>query len=544
MAADLDKGRTHYQNQEWAAAFDSLTRAQESGPLGAEDLERLVWAAGLIGDDDAFVRNLERLYQVHVDASRANFAARSAFWLAFRLMSLGSSGQAAAWFARAERLLEDVADDCPERGYMMLPLVFRFLSENDNEAAADTARNAAAIGARHHDADLAAIARNLEGRALLRLGESAAGFALIDEAMLAVTSGDVSPLICGIVYCNVIATCNQVYAVDRAREWTEALSKWIGQQPQLVNFTGACLVHRSEVLQLTGEWADAYQEVSLVCDGACKDRDPEVFADACYQQAELLRLQGQHDDAEQAYLTASRNGRDPQPGLALLRLAQGRSSEAVGAIERAMTTTQPAWQRARLLPAYFEIMHAAGDHDRARDAAAELADIGREFGTEILGALAAQTEGQILLDTNQAREAAECLRSAFTTWKRAGAPYLAARVRVLLAIAYRALGDNDGASLELDAARVIFEELGALPDLESLPSGMDSSATCGLSDRELEVLRLVARGMTNKAIAAMLGLSDRTIDRHVSNIFDKLNVTTRAAATAMAYELRLIHPTG
>lgn len=540
MTGDLEKGRDHYDRREWADAFESLKRAQDSAPLELSDLDRLVWSAGLIGDDDEFLRALEHLHQTCCEDGDMRQAARSAFWIGFRLFSIGSTSQAMGWLARAARQLDKVGDECAEHGYLLLPTVYRHLFADENEAAEAIARNAAEIAERCGDPDLAAIARNLWGRALLRLRKVEAGLALIDDAMLSVTSGKVSPLVAGIVYCNVIASCNQIYAMDRAREWTAALTQWIGQQPQLVNFTGTCLVHRSEILQLAGEWGAALEEVRSVCDGVCNDKDPEVYADACYQQAELLRLRGFFEDAETAYRHANQNGRDPQPGLALLRLAEGRVDEAVGAIERVVSTTKEPWKRARVLPAFFEIMYAANKFDRARQASEELSSIADEFDTEILGAIAAQTRGAIALADGNTEKAIESLQGAFAIWNRVGAPYITARIRVQLASAYRILGDNDGADMEIDAARATFNALGARPDLEALPGRTGQATRSGLSPRELGVLKLLARGETNKAIAAELGLSERTIHRHVSNIFNKFDVATRAAATAVAYQKKLI----
>lgn len=540
MTADLEKGRDHYGRREWADAFESLKRAQDNAPLDLPDLDRLVWSAGLIGDDAEFLRALEHLHETCCENGDMRQAARSAFWIGFRHFSTGSTSQAMGWLARAERQLDKVGDECAEHGYLLLPTVYRHLFADENEAAEAIARDVTEIAERCGDPDLAAIARNLRGRALLRLRHVQAGLALIDDAMISVTSGKVAPLVAGIVYCNVIASCNQVYALDRAREWTATLTHWIEQQPQLVNFTGTCLVHRSEIMQLAGEWGAALEEARLVCNGVCNDKDPEVYADACYQQAELLRLQGLFEDAETAYRLANRNGRDPQPGLALLRLAEGHVNEAVAAIERVVSTTKEQWKRARVLPAFFEIMYAANKLDRARQASDELLSIADEFGTEILGAIADQTRGAIALADGNAEKAVEFLQRAFAIWNRVGAPYITARIRVLLANAYRILGDNDGADMEIDAARATFETLGAKPDLEALPVSTRQAAQCGLSPRELGVLKLLARGETNKAIAAELGLSERTIHRHVSNIFNKFDVATRAAATAVAYQKKLI----
>lgn len=532
----VQQARTFYERRQWASAFEAFLDARKHSPLHADDLARLIWSAALIGNNDEFLHSLERLHQVSIENDDRRLAARAAFWISFRLFGLGEPGRAAGWLARAERHIEGEGEDCAERGYLLLPQVFRHLGENENEAAAALAETAAEIGQRCNDEDLVALARNQQGRAVLRQGVQDRGLALLDEVMIAVTAGDLSPLVTGIVYCNVIATCQQVYALDRAREWTAALKRWCDGQPQLVTFTGNCLVHRSEIMQLGGDWHDALEEIRPACDETKKD--PDVYADACYQQAELYRLQGKFDEAEAAYRNAHQAGRDPQPGLALLRLAQGRLIEAVNTIERVLVTTTSTWQRAKQLPACVEIMLAAGKLDKARAAAVELDTIAKRFGTQILGAIAAQAEGALRLAEDDASNAIEPLRRAFDTWLQVGAPYLAARIRVLLASAYRALGDNDGAALERDAARKIFEALGAAPDLVALPD--DNIATHGLSSRELQVLRLVASGKTNKSIAAELCLSERTIDRHVSNILTKLDVATRAAATAFAYENGLI----
>jgi len=358
-----------------------------------------------------------------------------------------------------------------------------------------------------------------------------------------VTSGDLSPMVTGIVYCNVIATCQQVYAFDRAREWTAALSRWCDAQPQLINFTGSCMVHRSEIMQLEGAWQEAIDEVHEICERTCKDQDPEVFADACYQQGEILRLRGEFAAAEAAYRLASQSGHDPQPGLALLRLAQGRPGDAVAAIGRVIETTRGMWQRARMLPAFVEINLAAGNKDRAVEGCVELESIANEFNTEILLAMAAHARGAVQLAHHDAKIAVGALRFAFGVWTKVGAPYIAARIRVLLAGAYRELGDVDSEQLELDAARHVFEELGATPALAALPiaaRNADRAGAHGLSPRELEVLRLLATGESNRAIAGALFVSERTIDRHVSNIFAKLAVQSRAAATAFAFKNGLV----
>jgi DNA-binding NarL/FixJ family response regulator len=331
--------------------------------------------------------------------------------------------------------------------------------------------------------------------------------------------------------------------MDRAREWTRALSTWCEAQPDLVPFTGACLVHRAEMMQLGGAWGEAIEEARRVTALAPRRIDPETTADSLYQQAEVHRLRGDLAAAERAYRDASEQGREAQPGLALLRMAQGRADDALTALRRMLRATTLPLQRARLLPAYVEIALGAGEVEEARGACRELASIAATFGTEVLGAMAAQALGAVELADGHPEEALDPLRRAFRVWNDLGAPYLAARLRVLLARACHALEDRDTAELERQLARETFERLGAAPDLAALdPPGERESRTTRdrLSPRELEVLRLVASGKTNKVIARELFLSEKTIDRHVSNIFVKAGVASRAAATAYAYQHRLV----
>jgi len=541
-SAELAKGRSCYTERRWADAVTALRNAARNAPLDAADLDRLAWAAALAGDDDIFLETLERLHQVCIQSGRTRQAARAAFWIGFRLMGLGAAGRSVGWLARASRHIENEPAPCAESGYLILPAVYRYLGEANNAKAEATAKQAGEIGERCNDNDLIAMARNLQGRAMLRQGRIEEGLALLDEVMITVTSGELSPLVTGLVYCNVIASCQQMHAVDRASEWTAALARWCDAQPQLVTFTGHCLVHRSEILQFGGNWQRAMEEANQACNRVGENAEPEVFGNACYQRAEILRLRGDLGGAEAAYRLASENGRDPQPGLALLRLLQGRSTDSFRAMERIIASTTLTWQRARMLPAYVEIALATGKIDKARSASDELSEIARGFEFQILGAMAAHAEGALHLAEEDPRKAIEPLRRAFDVWTRIGAPYLAARVRVDLARAYAAVGDTDGSELEMHAARKVFQQLGAEPDLAALAAidKVRPGPPSALSRRELEVLRLVATGKTNKDIARRLCVSERTIDRHLSNIFNKIDVSSRAAATAYAYEHNLI----
>ena len=311
----------------------------------------------------------------------------------------------------------------------------------------------------------------------------------------------------------------------------------------MVAFTGACMVHRAEIMELRGTWPSALQEAQQARRRCEQGNNQSAAAQAFYRQGEVHRLRGEFSVAEEAYRDASRYGWEPQPGLALLRLAQGNHDAAVAAIRRVVDETTPPLKRARLLPAYVEIMLSVGDAVGARIACQELREISIRYESAMLDAMVAHARGAVDLNEGDARAALLSLRPAWRAWQELEVPYEVARVRVLLGLACRALGDDDTASLELEAARDGFARLGAAPDLariESLNLNATYDHSHRLTQRELQVLRLVAGGETNRVIATELVLSERTVDRHVSNIFTKLGVTSRAAATAYAYKHQLV----
>jgi class 3 adenylate cyclase/DNA-binding CsgD family transcriptional regulator len=543
MHAELEQGRNCYRRRAWADAFAALSRVDQERRLEADDLERLAISAFLTNRDDDCLRVLDRSYHANLAAGECMRAVRAAFWLGFRLAGRGEMGPATGWFARAQRLLDNEVTDCVERGYLLLPAVEQQLAASDLDAALRTAIAAVEIGERFQEADLVTAALHLQGRVLIRKGQIESGLAHLDEAMVAVTAGELSPLMTGLIYCSVIAACQEVYALSRAREWTSALAQWCDAQPQIVAFTGSCLVHRAEVMQLGGAWRDAIEEAARACQRFLEGIDPQPPAAAFYQKAEMHRLKGEFAAAEEDYRRASQFGREPQPGLALLRLAQGRKDAAASAIRRVMSATTDPLRRARLLPAHIEIALAAGQIEEAERACRQLEEIAARFETGVLYAMAAQARGAVALVGGDAVAAHVALRRAFEVWQEIEAPYEVARVRVLIGLACRVLGDEDGAELEIAAARATFEQLGAAPALariDGLTLNGEPGKRHGLTPRELQVLRLVSAGKTNGAIAAELFLSRRTIERHVSNIFTKLDLPSRAAATAWAYEHKLI----
>jgi len=539
VSGNVEEARRAYAMRAWSDAYERFALADQTAPLAIDDLELKAWSAILCGRDDDYLKAGERIYHAYLDIGHHTHAARWAFWLCFRLFALEEFGRATGWHARAERLIEPLGDDCVEAGYLLLPAVFRDIGASNFEAARANAFKAIAIGERFDDADLLATARTLQGRVLMKSGQIGEGVALVDEAMLSAASGELSPVVTGFIYCIVIASCRQAFQLDRAREWTLALTEWCDAQPQLVAFSGACLAHRSEVLQLNGDWEEALTQARGACKRVPRGRDREANAAGYYQQAEIHRLRGAFDAAESDYQKASELGREPQPGLALLRLAQGRADDAASAMRRALAATTDRTQRTALLPASVEVMLAAGDIEGAGAAARELEDIARDFDAEIVAAMATHARGAVELASGNAATALPLLRRAIAAWQQVAAPYLVARLRALVGLACRALGDEEGATLEFKAARAIFAELGAEPDvarIDSLAGVLQGGASSGLSTRELQVLRMVAAGTTNRNIAAELFISEKTVDRHVSNIFGKLDVSSRAAATAYAYK--------
>lgn len=524
----------------WRDAYEAYAAAAGQAALQPAELELFATAAYLSGHSTAFREAMERAHHAHARAGDRLAAVRCAFWLGFLLLFHGEAGAATGWLGRAARLLEGIEAPCAEAGYLKLPVAEQHLAGGNAEAAHRVAAEAAALGERFQDAGLAAAARHQQGRALILQGRIGDGLALLDEAMVVVTSAELAPIMTGLLYCSVIDACWQICELARAREWTAAMGRWCERQPQMAAFRGTCLVHRAELLQLRGEWTAAFEAAASACAWSGAPMELKPPGAAFYQQGEVHRLRGEFPAAEQAYREAALRGHEPQPGLALLRLAKGRVAEAGAALTRVLSATRQPQERARLLPTCIEVMLRLDRREEAARACEELERLASHFRSSLLAALAAQARGTLELAAGNASAAIAPLRSAWHGWEKLEAPYAAARARELIGLACASLGDEEAARLELEAARSAFERLGALADLARLAARGAPRARSLLTGREADVLRLVAQGKTNKLIARELRLSVKTVDRHLSNIFGKLQVSSRAAAIARAYERKLI----
>lgn len=540
VARLLRTAREARQRRNWPAAYDGFATARLATTLSAEDLAALSDVAWWLGRVDECLEAADAAHRAHLDADRPRAAAMTALDLAVSLFLRGDDALASGWIGRAQRLLDDLPEG-PEHGYVRYVTdVEGGLDAGELHAVVGAARDVRRIGRRHGDLNLITAATAGEGYALLRLGEVARGMRLLDEAMVAVVSDELAPEWAGNVYCHLMSACHELADIARARAWTQATWQWLSRLPVAVLFTGICRVHRSQVLQVSGEWERAEDEASRVCEdlaGVCV----ASVAEANYQIGELRRLRGDFGAAAEAYGLARESGRDPQPGMALLCLAEGRIDAAHASIRAAVHTVgADRLARARLCAARVDIALAAGDLASARSACQELEAAAAVYGTSGLEASALHARGALVLAEGRPQESLPALRAACRRWNDAQAPYEVARACRLLGTAYAALGDHDAAAAELASARETFERLGATADVTAVAELQGGRALPGgLTEREAEVLTHVARGGTNREVADALVLSEKTVARHLSNIFAKLGVSTRTQASAFAFEHRL-----
>ena len=540
----LQDGRVAFQRREWKAVFAQLSAADAQSPLAPPDVELLAVSAHLIGRESEGLELLTRAQQAYQKANDLQRAAQCAFWLGFMLVFNGDTAQGSGWLARTRRLLEECGDECVVRGYLLIPEGYLAVQSGNAAAAMESFANAVRIGSQFQDSDLICMARQAQGRVLIRQGDIARGVSLLDEAMVAVMAGEVTPIVAGGIYCSVIESCNETFDLRRAQEWTSALEQWCSSQPDLVPYRGNCLIHRAEILQRNGSWLAALDEAQRARDQLSVPKPRPAVGSALYRIAEIHRLRGDFAKAEAAYHEASEWGLAHKPGMALLRLAQGNLDTATALIRQLAADVHARAARSLVLEAFIEIALVVGDVTTARSAADELAQIATKLDVPLLHAMSSQANGSVLLAEKDFHAAQSALRRALVTWRELEAPYEVARVRVVLAIACRELGDASSALIELQTARDEFERLGALPDVQRIDTLSQSSrANSLLTSRELEVLALLAAGKTNRAIATKLFISEKTVARHVSNIFTKLNLSSRAAATAYAFKNKLVSST-
>lgn len=534
----LGEARASFARGSWGDAYRTFARSDAARPLELDDLEKLALAAYLTGLEEESALAWTRAHHEAIRCNDPPRAARNAFLVGAGLMFRGETAPAMGWLARGGRVLEGCGD-CAERAWLLTWNAYAQMWGGDPEGAQTAFAESVTVGQRFNDSDLATMSRLGQGMCLIMQGQGPAGMALLDEAMVGVTSGEVSPVYAGIAYCTVIMGCSEVFDLRRARQWTTALTRWCDSQPDLVPFRGNCLVHRCELMRLEGAWTDALEVARQACDLLSGPVTWDTLGSAHYQLGELQRLRGEFAEAEKSYRKASEAGRPPEPGLALLRLTQGRIDVAAGILRRGLDEAQEPFVRFRVLPAYVEAMVASGDVVSARTGADELDRIAESLDAPYLRAVAGSALGAVLLAEGDPRSALRRLRVAVSAWRELDAPYETARVQVLIGLACSALGDPEMSAMELDGARKVFAHLGARPDIERLDALMRRApgrTPGGLTGREVEVLRLIASGKTNRAIARELGLSERTVARHVHNIFTKIGVPSRAAATAYAYE--------
>ena len=461
----LERGRDAYRRRAWGEAYARLSAADRETPLEPEDLERLAVTCSMLGRDTESADSLARAYQGFIGRDAPERAARAAFWLVLDLMERGDVAQASGWIGRVRRLLGQMPGDCVEQGFVLLPEAMRAVAEGEFETALEVLERVAAIGDRFGDPDLVALTRHAQGRILIRTGKVKEGLALLDEAMVAVTTDDVTPLVIGGVYCSVVSGCQEVFDWRRAQEWTAAMSRWCAPQADMVLFRGQCLLRRSEVLQLRGDWDGALEEARRALARLLDPPGQVSLGNAYVQLAELHRLRGELAEAEEAYRLASQHGKRIQPGLALLRMAQGDPAGALVSLRRALDESTEQRFRPTLLAACVEAAIAADDVPAARTAAAELAAIAADLGVPYLRALSARATGAVHLAEGDARAALGELRQSDAIWQELDAPYEAARTRMLVARACGELGDASEAEMSLAGAAAVFERLAAAPDL-------------------------------------------------------------------------------
>jgi DNA-binding CsgD family transcriptional regulator len=511
--------------------------AADPDALDVRELEALAEAAFWLGRPRESISARRKAYAKYRDAGDAAGAAKTA-WLLFQShFDIDETAAASGWLKSAHRHAEAVPDQV-QAGYVALADAEWALYNGEPDHALTYALHASEVGQRLGDRDLAVLGLATQGRALVSRGDVPEGIGRLDEAMVAVLSDELTPFATGWVYCLLLYTCQELGDVRRAAEWTDLAVRWCAERGQDSWYPGLCRLHQCEVRSLRGDWPVAEREAVRAAEELAPFGD-YLIADGHYLAGEIRRRQGDYTGAAEAFRRAHEHGRDPQPGLALLHLARGDADGAASALRVALgSRSGTPLRRGRLLAAHVQAELRLDSIDAASGSADELAALAESSRSLLLRAMAGAARGAVLLARGDADGALPLLRDACGICRELSCPYEAAETRVLVASAARQLGDEATAVLELEAAKTIFVRLGAAPDVARVDAllARGSVTPGGLTSREVEVLRLVARGRSNRDIATELFISEHTVARHLSNIFRKLDVTSRSAATSFAYE--------
>ncbi|WP_308369194.1 MULTISPECIES: LuxR C-terminal-related transcriptional regulator [unclassified Streptomyces] len=545
----VDQARAAAGREAWAEAYTLL---HDLGParLSPDDLAVLADAAWWTSRVEESITARTGAYSGYVAAGAGRQAGFSAWMLFYEYQLAGRTGAATGWLGRARQQLTG-EPECVEQCYLFWADAEEAQRRGAFDEARGCARRMADIARRCGSVDLLAMCTQVQASVLLAEGRVADGLALLDDAMCSALAGELSSFFTGWIYCLGLQACMACADLRRAVEWTDAAMAWCASMPEENNYRGLCRVHRVEVAELTGDWPRAAGEAALTCTELLP-YEARIAAEAIYLTAGIERRCGDLAAAEASYTRAHELGRDPQPGLALLHLAQGRTDSSSAALRLALAGGEGGESgagpgplgRCRLLAAQVEVSLALGDLDQARTAADELESNALEWQrrcaseSTVLHATATAARGAVAFADRDLERAVPLLHRSLSLWLELGVPYEAAQVRMTLAAAARAAGDAEGARMELQAARAVFQRLGAAPDARraaALLSGVQHRLPGDLTDREAQVLRLVAAGGTNRSIASELVISEHTVARHLNNIFAKLDVSSRAAATAYAY---------
>jgi DNA-binding CsgD family transcriptional regulator len=537
--ADIERARDAARRESWAEAYEEF-KLLDPSDLEPMDLEASADAAWWLSKTDESIAFRQRAHAAYAAARDEAKAATMAARLSIDHFTRGEPAVGAGWLMRARQHAERVPESA---GHGLLLVVQATVARfsGDLEGSMALADRAAKLGRRFGDPDLMAMATHTRGLLLIAGGKVPQGLALLDEAMTSVVAGELSSFFTGIVYCNVIGACLELADVGRAGQWSDAARAWCESLPPESPFPGMCRINRAEVARLQGAWIEAEAEATRASEELLRF-DPMAAAQAFYETGEIRRRLGNVAGAEECFARAREIGFEPQPGSALLRFAQGKTDVAMKALRLAVAAgSDSRLQRARLLAALVDVALAVSDIDTASEAVDELAALAGGSEAQVLDATAATGAGALELARGEASDAVVRLRRACAMWRDLRLPYEAARARVLYGLALRDSGDEDDAQIELRAAISAFELLGAAPDVRTAAAHLPEKAQLprGLTQREAEVLRLVAAGKSNRDIAAELVISEHTVARHLQNMFVKLEVSSRSAATAFAFEHRL-----